>query len=89
MVVGSAALDGSTPSGNPTIEGEGRKLERRAEHQPCGSHAISVAGTRGQTHGSFGPVPAYMMSIGVSPHDEIVFAPYREGPHELWIARLR
>jgi hypothetical protein len=51
--------------------------------------SISVAGTRGQTHGSFGPIPSYMMSIGVSPHDEIVFAPYREGPHELWIARLR
>ena len=43
----------------------------------------------GADTGFFGPVPAYLMSIGVSPHDEIVFAPYREGPHELWIARLR
>ena len=51
--------------------------------------SISVDGTGGQAHGSFGPVPSYMLSIGVSPRDQIVFAPYREGPHELWIARLR
>jgi hypothetical protein len=25
----------------------------------------------------------------VSPRDEIAFAPYREGPHELWMAQLR
>jgi hypothetical protein len=52
-VVGSAALDGSTPFGNPTIEGEGRKLERRAEHQPRGSHAglsrVRIGAPRGVT----------------------------------------
>jgi hypothetical protein len=29
------------------------------------------------------------MSIDVSPHNEILFAVCNEGPHELWLARLR
>ncbi len=40
-------------------------------------------------HGPIGPFQhRYLMSMDASPRDEIVFARYREGPHELWLARL-
>jgi hypothetical protein len=29
------------------------------------------------------------MSMDVAPRDEIVIPIYREGPHDLWLARLR
>jgi len=51
--------------------------------------SISVDAGALQTHGVLGPLRRYEMSFGVSPRDEIVFAPYREGPHELWMAQLR
>jgi Tol biopolymer transport system component/DNA-binding winged helix-turn-helix (wHTH) protein len=51
--------------------------------------SISVDGGTAQTYGVLGPLRPYGMSFGVSPHDEIVFAPYREGSHELWMAQLR
>ena len=51
--------------------------------------SIGVDGLTPRTHGTFGPLRPYEMFIGVSPRDEIAFAPYREGPHELWMAQLR
>lgn len=51
--------------------------------------SVAVEGGTSRTHGIFGPLRPYEMSIGVSPRDEIAFAPYREEPHELWIAQLR
>ena len=51
--------------------------------------SIGVVGSTPRTHGTFGPLRPYEMYIGVSPRDEIAFAPYREGPHELWMAQLR
>lgn len=51
--------------------------------------SISVDGDVVQTYGVLGPLRPYGMSFGVSPRDEIVFAPYREGSHELWMAQLR
>ena len=51
--------------------------------------SIGVDGSTPRTHGTFGPLRPYEMYIGVSPRDEIAFAPYREGPHELWMAQLR
>jgi Tol biopolymer transport system component len=51
--------------------------------------SITVDGRAQQTLGTFGPIGPLVMDIGVSPRDEIVFAPYSEGPHELWMLKLR
>jgi Tol biopolymer transport system component len=51
--------------------------------------SMSVDGRAQQTHGSFGPLGALVMCIGVSPRDEIIFAPYIDSPHELWMLKLR
>jgi hypothetical protein len=50
---------------------------------------MSVDGRMQQTHGSLGPIGPLVMDIGVSPRDEIIFAPYVESPHELWMLQLR
>lgn len=51
--------------------------------------SVSVEGGAVQTHGRIGPFQhRYLMSMDVSPRDEIVVALCREGPHELWLARL-
>lgn len=51
--------------------------------------SMSVDGRTQQTHGLVGPIGPLVMDIGVSPRDEIVFAPYLESPHELWMLKLR
>jgi Tol biopolymer transport system component len=52
--------------------------------------SVSVEGGEAKTHGPIGPFQhRFQMSMDVSPRDEIVFAPCREGPHELWMAKLR
>jgi hypothetical protein len=51
--------------------------------------SLSVDGHTQQTHGSLGPIGPLVMGIGVSPRDEVVFAPYVESPHELWMLKLR
>jgi Tol biopolymer transport system component len=51
--------------------------------------SVSVDGGVAKAHGRIGPFQhRYLMSMDASPHDEIVFALSREGPHELWLARL-
>jgi hypothetical protein len=50
---------------------------------------MSMDGRAQQTHGSFGPLGPLVMCIGVSPRDEIIFAPYIDSPHELWMLKLR
>ena len=52
--------------------------------------SISIEGGEPKTHGPVGPFQQrFQMWMDVSPRDEIVFAPCREGPHELWMAKLR
>jgi Tol biopolymer transport system component len=52
--------------------------------------SVSVEGGEVRTYGSLGPFQqSYLMSMDASPRDEIVFARFEEGPHELWLARLR
>jgi hypothetical protein len=52
--------------------------------------SVSVGGGELQTYGPIGPFQdRYLISMDASPRDEIVFALCREGPHELWLARLR
>jgi Tol biopolymer transport system component len=52
--------------------------------------SVSIEGGDAKTHGPIGPFQQrFQMSMDVSPRDEIVFAPCREGPHELWMAKLR
>jgi hypothetical protein len=52
--------------------------------------SVSVDGTAEKTHGPIGPFQhRFQISMDVSPRDEIVFALCREGPHELWMAKLR
>ena len=52
--------------------------------------SVDVDGGAVTVHGPVGPFERdFQMSMDVSPRDEIVFAICREGPHELWLARLR
>jgi Tol biopolymer transport system component len=51
--------------------------------------SMSVDGRAQQTYGSFGPIGFLVMDFGISPRDEIAFAPYVESPHELWMLKLR
>lgn len=51
--------------------------------------SVRVEGGREESHGPIGPFRPYAMFMDVSPRDEIVFAPYQEAPHELWMAKLR
>ena len=51
--------------------------------------SISVDGSTAKVHGLVGPFEHdFQMSMDVSPRDEVVFAVCREGPHELWMAKL-
>jgi hypothetical protein len=51
--------------------------------------SISVEGGDAKTHGPIGPFEQrFQMSMDASPRDEIVFVLCREGPHELWMAKL-
>jgi Tol biopolymer transport system component len=51
--------------------------------------SISVDGSTAKVHGLVGPFEHdFQMSMDVSPRDEVVFALCREGPHELWMAKL-
>ena len=52
--------------------------------------SVSVDGREPRTHGVIGPFQQrFQMFMHVSPRDEVVFAPTREGTHELWMAKLR
>ena len=52
--------------------------------------SVGVDGSAVKVHGLVGPFERdFQMSMDVSPRDEILFAICREGPHELWAARLR
>ena len=52
--------------------------------------SVSVDSGLVTTYGRIGPFQhPHMMSMDASPRDEIVFALCREGPHELWLARLQ
>ena len=72
--------------------GDGTRLFllRHTKEQEIGELAsVSVEGGVLKMHGPIGPFQhRYLMSMDASPRDEIVFARYREGPHELWLARL-
>jgi Tol biopolymer transport system component len=72
--------------------GDGTRLFllRHTKAQEIGELAsVSVEGGVLKMHGPIGPFQhRYLMSMDASPRDEIVFARYREGPHELWLARL-
>ena len=51
--------------------------------------SISVDGSAAEVHGLVGPFEHdFQLSMDVSPRDEVVFAVCREGPHELWMAKL-
>ena len=51
--------------------------------------SIGVDGDAAKVHGLVGPFEHdFQMSMDVSPRDEVVFALCREGPHELWMAKL-
>jgi len=51
--------------------------------------SVSVDGSVVKTYGPIGPFQhRYLMSMDVSPRDEVVLALCREGPHELWRAKL-
>jgi Tol biopolymer transport system component len=51
--------------------------------------SIGVDGSDETVHGLIGPFEHdFQLSVDVSPRDEAVFARYREGPHELWMAQL-
>jgi Tol biopolymer transport system component len=52
--------------------------------------SVAVDGGAIQVHGQVGPFERdFQMSMDVSSRDEIVFPICREGPHELWLARMR
>jgi Tol biopolymer transport system component len=52
--------------------------------------SISVDGGAVKVHGLVGPFERdFQMSMDLSPRDQVVFVLSREGPHELWLARLR
>ncbi len=52
--------------------------------------SIAVDGGAVKVHGLLGPFEHdFLMSIDVSPRDEVVFPICRDSPHELWAARLR
>jgi Tol biopolymer transport system component len=51
--------------------------------------SISLDGGAAKVHGLVGPFEhIFQMSMDVSPSDDVVFALCREGPHELWMAKL-
>jgi TolB protein len=52
--------------------------------------SVAVDGSAVKMHGLAGPFERdFQMSMDASPRDEIVFPTCLEGPHELWLARLR
>jgi len=52
--------------------------------------SVGVEGGVAQTHGPIGPFQLpFLLWMDASPRDEIVFALCREGPYELWMAKLR
>ena len=52
--------------------------------------SVGVHGGAETVHGLIGPFERdFVISMDVSPRDEIVYAMHREGPHELWLANLR
>jgi hypothetical protein len=73
--------------------GDGTRLFllRHTKAQTFGDLAsVTVDGGEVKTYGPIGPFQQrYLMSMDASPRDEIVFARCQDGPHELWLARLR
>ena len=52
--------------------------------------SVGVHGGEVETHGSIGPFQhRTQVTMDMSSHDEIVFAPFSEGRQELWMAKLR
>jgi Tol biopolymer transport system component len=52
--------------------------------------SVGIDGGAVRAHGLVGPFERdFQMSIDASPRDEVVYTTCREGPHELWMARLR
>ena len=52
--------------------------------------SVSVDGGATKVHGVIGPFQRdFQVSMDVSPQHEVVYARYREGPQELWMAKLR
>ena len=52
--------------------------------------SVGVHGGAETVHGLVGPFERdFVISMDMSPRDEIVYAMHREGPHELWLAHLR
>ena len=52
--------------------------------------SVSVEGGEAKTHGPVGPFEQrFLMSMDVSPRDEVVFVLCHASPHELWMAKLR
>ena len=52
--------------------------------------SVGVHGGELTMHGTIGPFQHRIhVNMGVSPHGEIIFAPFSEGRQELWMAKLR
>ncbi len=52
--------------------------------------SVSVAAGEAKTYGPVGPFEhRFLMSMDVSPRDEVVFVLCHESPRELWMAKLR
>jgi len=52
--------------------------------------SVGVHGGEVETHGRIGPFQHQIqVTMGMSPREEIVFAPFNEGRQELWMAKLR
>ena len=52
--------------------------------------SVGIDGGVAQTHGTIGPFQQpFLLWMDASPRDEIVFALCREGPYQLWMAKLR
>jgi hypothetical protein len=52
--------------------------------------SVNVEGGATKVYGTIGPFQRdFQMFMDVSPRHEVVYARYRESPHELWMAKLR
>ena len=89
------ALTPKNEYGVPSLawSGDGRRLFflRHTSARIFGEFvSVGVEGGVAQTHGPIGPFQhQFLLWMDASPRDEIVFALCREGPYELWMAKLR
>ena len=91
---GCESLTPEQPFGlmSPEWSGEGSRLFF-IRHTGAGIFgevlSVGVQGGEPMSHGTIGPFQhRIQVNMGVSPHDEIIFAPFSEGRQELWMATL-